>query len=140
MIPNAVEVKPDPEPPASPMASPSALEAAKTPLPSIEDYAEHIAAEHKIDSVQFKNLITCESHWKEDAAGDHGTSFGILQFKKPTFTQFSKKYSLDDYDYSEQNPYQQINLAAYMIQDGYLSHWKNCARKIGWLTDQLSRK
>lgn len=140
MIPNAVQQKQNPAPPASPFASTTALAALKTPLLNTEDYAEKVAAEHGIDPTQFKHLIACESRWKEDAAGDHGTSFGILQFKAPTFAQFAKKYTLDGYDYDDQDPYQQINLASLMIRDGYLFHWKNCARRIGWLGEQLSQK
>lgn len=140
MIPNAVPQTQNPAPPVSFNGASYALEAPKTPVLDIEDYAEKVATEHDLDTTLFKKLITCESRWKEDAAGDHGTSLGILQFKAPTFAHFKKKYDLHDYDYTEQDPYQQINLAARMIEDGYLGHWKNCARKIGWLDQQLTRK
>lgn len=108
-----------------------AVEEAVRELPlSITDYATAMAIKQNIDPERFKRLIACESQWKEDAAGDNGTSFGILQFKTPTFALFSKKYKRDDL--SIDNPRHQIDLASLMIADGYLQHWKNCARKTGW--------
>lgn len=107
-----------------------ALEAPKTPFLSMEEYAAGAAQKHDLDETRFQRLIECESRWKEDAAGDQGTSLGILQFKTTTFAQFTKKYGLASYDISDPN--HQIDLAARMIGDGYLHHWKNCARKIGW--------
>ncbi len=136
MVPNAAQEKQNPVPPASPPDAAYAMEAPKNPLLNIGDYAEKVAAENDISPTHFKRLISCESHWHEDAAGDHGTSLGILQFKALTFAQFVKKYGLDSYDYDLQDPYQQMDLAARMISDGYLSHWKNCARKTGWLDEQ----
>ncbi|MFY9462594.1 MAG: transglycosylase SLT domain-containing protein [Candidatus Sungiibacteriota bacterium] len=140
MVPHPFQEKQNPVPPASPTDSSYALEAPKTPILSIEDYAEKTAAENNISPTRFRRLITCESRWKEDAAGDNGTSLGILQFKAATFAHFTKKYNLDAYDYGEQDPYEQMNLAARMIADGYLGHWKNCARKTGWTNEQASQK
>ena len=110
--------------------SPTALEAPKTPVLSIEEYAAEVAKEQGISPERLQRLITCESQWKEDAAGDHGTSRGILQFKVTTFAEFTKKYELVGYDIT--SPHDQIDLAGRMIKDGYLRHWKNCARKTGW--------
>jgi hypothetical protein len=140
MVPNSPQEKQNPAPPAGLSDASYTLEAPKTPYQSIEDYAEKVALENDISPARFKHLIACESRWKEDAAGDSGTSLGILQFKAPTFTQFSKKYNLESYDYDLQDPYQQMDLAARMIRDGYLSHWKNCARKTGWMYDQITRQ
>ena len=106
------------------------MEAPKTPFLSIADYAAAAAKNAAIDPTKFQRLIGCESLWQEDAAGDNGTSFGLLQFKAPTFSHFSKKYGIADADI--ENPHQQIDLAAKMIANGHLSHWKNCARKTGW--------
>jgi hypothetical protein len=72
----------------------------------------------------------CESRGNPDAEGDNGTSFGLLQFKKSTFAHFTKKYGIADPDI--ENSHQQIDLAARMIANGHLNHWKNCARKVGW--------
>lgn len=109
----------------------SVLEAPKTAFISTEDYAEKAADDANIDTIKFKKLISCESVWKEDAAGDNGTSFGILQFKDPTFELFNKKYKFEGRDIM--NPQHQIDLAALMIRDGYIRHWKNCGKKIGWI-------
>lgn len=111
-------------------AAPDALEAAKTAFLSLEDYARYAALEASIDPSQFQRLIACESRWKEDAAGDNGTSFGLLQFKRITFSHFLKKYPILDADMDD--PRHQIDLAAAMIANGHLEHWKNCSRKIGW--------
>ncbi len=107
------------------------IEAPKASYMSIEDYAAAAATEAGISPIMFKHLIGCESVWHEDAAGDHGTSLGILQFKHPTFEMFNEKYGFKGRDIM--NPYHQIDLAVLMIRDGYLGHWKNCGHKIGWL-------
>lgn len=106
------------------------LNAPKTAFLTLEQYASHTATEAGIDPVRFQHLIRCESQWVTDAAGDSGTSLGLLQFKKPTFAHFIKKYPIADADMGD--PRHQIELAAAMIADGHLRHWKNCARKIGW--------
>lgn len=104
--------------------------AQELPLVTVADYAAETALERNIDPVRFQRLIACESQWKEDAAGDDNTSFGILQFKTSTFAHFTKKYMLKDLNID--NPRDQIDLAALMISNGHLKHWKNCARKTGW--------
>ena len=119
----------------------SLAEEAVQELPiGITDYARQIALKRDINPDRFQRLIACESQWKEDAAGDNGTSFGILQFKIPTFAHFTKKYKLEDF--SIDNPRDQIDLAALMISNGHLKHWKNCARKTGWTQhlEQLAQK
>lgn len=140
IVPNPAQEKQNPALPAPAPDTASVLEAPKNPILSIEDYAEKIAEQNNISPAHFKHLIACESQWKADAAGDSGTSLGILQFKAPTFAQFTKKYDMDGYDYDKQDPYQQIDLAARMISDGYLTHWKRCARKTGWINEQISQK
>ncbi len=97
---------------------------------SIEDYAAAAAKDAAINPTKFQRLITCESRWKADAEGDNGTSFGLLQFKQATFDHFTEKYGMADAEI--QNPHHQIDLAARMIANGHLDHWKNCSRKIGW--------
>ena len=110
---------------------PSSMEEVVPELPvNVADYAAASALKRGIDPVRFKRLIACESQWREDAAGDNGTSFGILQFKTPTFTHFKKKYKIENI--SIDNPRDQIDLAALMISNGHLGHWKNCARRTGW--------
>ena len=121
--------------------APIQTEVAAQELPlSITDYAQEAAEKQDINPERFKRLIACESQWKEDAAGDNGTSFGILQFKTPTFAHFTKKYQLEDL--SIDNPRDQMDLAAQMIANGHLKHWKTCARKTGWTAhlQQLSQR
>lgn len=106
------------------------IEAPKGYLLSFAEYAADVAEKAGIDSTKFQKLVECESLWKADAEGDNGTSFGLLQFKINTFELFKKKYEITNANIN--NPYDQIDLAAKMIADRYLFHWKNCARKIGW--------
>lgn len=107
-----------------------ALEAPRTAAITLEYYTEKSAQESGLDPQKFAALIECESHWKPEARGDNGMSIGILQFKRATFDLFSKKYGLAEPDIN--NSFQQIDLAALMIRDGYIGHWGNCARKLGW--------
>lgn len=113
----------------APAASTTPLAAREAPL-SAPDYAVAAAQRHGVDPARFKRLIACESEWREDAEGDRGTSFGILQFKERTFAEFTKRYGLDSADIGD--PHDQMDLGARMIADGYLSRWKNCARRTGW--------
>lgn len=105
------------------------LDAPKTAFLSIDEYAKKAAADTGIDPEKFLRLISCESRWKEDATGDHDKSFGILQFQKPTFERFSKKYNREELDISDS--YDQIDLAVLMIRDGYEDSWLRCGRKVG---------
>lgn len=107
-----------------------AFEAPKTAIPTLAEYSEISAQEAGINPTLFKRLIACESRWNDRAEGDNGTSFGLLQFKEDTFLLFAKKYNLATASYV--NPHHQMDLAALMIRDGYISHWQNCARRIGW--------
>lgn len=130
MVPNGT-LLPALQMPSAPPQNASSMEDAVHELPvSVTDYAKETALKRDINPDKFQRLIACESQWKEDAAGDNGTSFGILQFKIPTFTHFTKKYKLEDLNID--NPRDQIELAALMISNGHLHHWKNCARKTGW--------
>jgi len=76
-------------------------------------------------------LINCESGGRIDAIGDHGKAFSILQFHKPTFEGFGKKYGLPHDDIL--NPVQQIEIAKAMItnEKNGLDHWRNCRLKLG---------
>lgn len=97
----------------------------------IREYAEYAARDAGLAPNTIQDLIRCESEWRLDAKGDKGASYGILQFKVPTFELYSKKYELEGYDI--ENPYHQIDLAALMLKDGYIYHWKNCGRKLGFI-------
>ena len=78
------------------------------------------------NSVQYGETIRCliqyESSHNPNATGDKGKAFGILQFWRTTFNQYSQKYELD---LSYENPVHQIILADKMLQDDYreITHW-----------------
>ncbi len=68
-------------------------------------------------------LIKYESGWQENAVGDNGKSFGLLQFHKATFDLYAKKYNLD---LEYKNPSHQILLANLMLNDNFeknIKHW-----------------
>jgi hypothetical protein len=79
----------------------------------------------------------CESGLNPDAKGDWSSkeetyqARGILQFHQQTFSDYSKKYNFNG-DYLDE--YDQIWLAAKMIRDGGINHWKNCNKQIQSLT------
>jgi len=99
---------------------------------SINDPALYLTQTESISSklLAEKPLIGCliryESNWKEDAVGDSGRAFGILQFWQSTFSLYAEKYGLT-LDYK--NPEDQIYLAYRMLEDNpaNIQHWS--ARK-----------
>lgn len=97
----------------------------------LRTYAQVRAIEEGVNPNKFFNLIDCESNWKEDAKGDGGKAFGILQFWKNTFDTFSHLYKMNGDYYNNRD---QINLALRMIRKGHASHWQNCARISGLLS------
>ena len=97
----------------------------------LSEYAAEVAKKYNLNPRYFLRLIQCESAWQEDALGDSETSFGVLQFKKDTFSLFAGKFDFQNFNID--NSYHQVDLAARMIKEGYILHWKNCARKIGWV-------
>lgn len=117
--------------PPAPNTDSYALTAPKAQYLSVDEYAKKAALDAGISPRQFLSLISCESNWKEDAVGDNNKSLGILQFQKPTFDRFAKKYKKGFLDISD--PYDQIDLAALMISDGHQEHWYHCSRKVGLL-------
>jgi len=86
---------------------------------------EYTVSELK-NSVGENSLIGCliyyESHWRVDAVGDNGTSFGLLQFKKATFEMYSERYNLM---LDIHKPQDQIVLAHLMISENWRNvyHW-----------------
>ena len=72
-----------------------------------------------------KQLIAClvyyESKENENAIGDHGTSFGCLQFKKDTFQEFCvNRYNFRD---DIMNCEIQKSCTDLMVRDGYVYKW-----------------
>ena len=78
------------------------------------------------EGVEYGNTLKClikyESQFNPNATGDRGLAFGILQFWRSTFDQYSKKFNLK-LDYK--NPVHQIVLADLMLQSDYneITHW-----------------
>ena len=99
----------------------------------ILSYASVRASEAGINPISFIKLINCESKLEKLAKGDceegKCVSQGILQFQKPTYDMFAKKYGLVG---SWLSPYSQINLAAAIIsreKNGW-KNWLNCGKNL----------
>ena len=78
------------------------------------------------------DIASCESGLKIDAKGDGGRAYGIYQFHKQTFKEFSVKYykteelaDILDYHDTEDN----IKLAMWALSNNKGYHW-SCYRKI----------
>ena len=97
------------------------------------NYAYVRSVDAGINSISFIKLINCESKLEKLAKGDceegKCVSQGILQFQKPTYDMFAKKYELVG---SWLSPYSQINLAAAIIsreKNGW-KNWLNCGKNL----------
>lgn len=53
------------------------------PPDDLQAFATKVAKKHGLNVNHFLNVIQCESHWKPDAVGDNGTSFGLAQLHNP---------------------------------------------------------
>ncbi len=71
-------------------------------------------------------IADCESELKVDAVGDSGKAYGVYQFHKPTFKEFSEKLGVKlDYMNTEDN----VRLAMWGLANEKGHHW-SCYRKI----------
>lgn len=92
----------------------------------IEEVLNEVPKKYGVNPVIVQKVAFCESSYRYNVYGDGGHAYGVLQFHKPTFEQFEKKYGEElNYDSS----LDQTKLASQMIRDGYGSHW-TCYRKI----------
>lgn len=78
-------------------------------------------------------LIRYESSWNPEAVGDFGQAIGLLQFHRPTFERYAKKYNLE---LDIKNPNHQILLANLMLNDNFnnVYQWSvasRCLSQIG---------
>lgn len=74
------------------------------------------------------SLIECESGGKHAGVwGDHGASYGILQFKEATFYELAEKANMNGADWMNQD--HQIALGEWAIDNGYGNKW-SCYRRI----------
>ena len=84
------------------------------------------ADQYDFDQKLALDIATCESELKTNAVGDHGKAYGIYQFHKPTFDEFSKKLGEKmDYHDTEDN----IKLAIWALSKDKGQHW-SCYRHI----------
>lgn len=79
-------------------------------------------------------IMVCESGLKHDAWGDDGKSFGIAQFRKETFYEFSAKAEklmrkAKMWPPRWANPQHQLFLLDWGLDNGYANRW-TCYRKI----------
>ena len=97
------------------------------PLSPLE-YADKYAAQYGIDANVFKKVMFCESSNNPKAVGDGGRARNVMQFHKPTFDAYAKKYG-EELDYNSYHD--QIELAAYMFSKGQQGHWTCYSKVIG---------
>lgn len=89
-----------------------------SPIVQICDSAER----HKVDPDVLIALAQCESSLRHEGVyGDSGLAYGIMQFHEPTFEMFKKEAGMPDLEYKGMAD--QIELAAWALQNGLGSHW-----------------
>lgn len=64
------------------------VESSAPPYKLLSDYTVtelvgHYSSIYGVSAVQMTNTIQCESQFNENAVGDHGTSFGLVQIHNP---------------------------------------------------------
>ena len=99
-------------------------------IESVKEYVGYIASKEGVNVQNALAVASCESRFNKDAwnkSDPNDGSKGIFQFQDKTFYGFSKKYNIESPDIW--NPFQQINLAIYMMKDGLSYHW-SCYNKL----------
>lgn len=96
------------------------LQSSKEPAEFVPEGEMYLTARSSPLDTTLADLIECESGGDEQAIGDEGRAYGILQFHEPTFTEFAQKYNIKR-DWKD--PTSQIILAREMIADGYGYLW-----------------
>ena len=94
---------------------------------SVPEMIDILAPKYGAKPKDIKKVAFCESSYNKEAIGDHGAAFSIMQFHKPTFEEYSKKFG-EKLNYK--SPYDQIKLASYMFSIGKQSHW-SCSEIVG---------
>ena len=92
-------------------------------LMSIEADYKMVLDEIGVNKEMLECLIWYESRNVEDAIGDAGRAFGVLQFWQSTFNQYKKRYGAEWLEYK--NASHQIILADLMVREDInnLTHW-----------------
>lgn len=85
---------------------------------TLRAYALMQARDYRISAKQFIGTLQCESAFKWNAVGDHGTSIGIAQFHYP-------QGNWGESTSSAMNPYKSIDMAAQLFAQGNKTkaHW-----------------
>ncbi len=103
------------------------------PLSTQGNIALEAISPHYIEyKVTHKELLSCLIHYEsggvEDAVGDHGLAYGVLQYHLSTFNQYKEKYELSWLRYEEAKD--QVRLADTMLKEdfGNLRHWTTAWR------------
>lgn len=112
-----------------PVHSPTEIQPPLWENPSTQEVINKYATEYGVDPLLLDKIMVCESGRNKDAINKkdpNGGSYGIMQYQKPTWEYFEKKYGqdLDFYSYHDQ-----IKMTAIAVSDGQGSHW-SCYRKI----------
>ena len=102
------------------------------------NYATLTARLHNIDEEKFKDLIACESRWREDAKGDYRSETGefmangLLQWWRPSFNAYSKQFNFNG---KYEDSFAQIDLAVLVIayDKKGINNWYNCGIKAGFI-------
>mgnify|MGYP001607984416 CR=1 FL=1 len=89
----------------------------------IEFYADMYGVKREVAL----KVAQCESEFKTTAVGDSGKAYGVFQFHKPTFTEFSQKFGDESLEYK--NVEHSIELAMWAISHGMGHHW-TCYRNL----------
>lgn len=89
---------------------------------------------HAADADLKLRIMVCESGLKHDAWGDDGKSFGIAQFRKETFYEFSVKAEklmrkVKMWPPRWENPQHQVVLLDWGLDNGYANRW-TCYKKV----------
>lgn len=79
-----------------------------------------------IDPVMSLEVAKCESGFKTDIVGDQGLAYGVFQFHRGTFDDFSEEAGVE-LDYK--NPDHAIDLFMWAIKNGKGSHW-TCYKRL----------
>lgn len=98
----------------------------ETVILSPVEYVDKYAEQYGVDSQVLKKVMFCESSNNPKAVGDGGRARNVMQFHKPTFDSYSKKFG-EVLDYNSYHD--QIKLASYMFSEGEESHW-TCFKKV----------
>lgn len=75
--------------------TPQYAEAAVLSPDDFRAYAHLKAEEYQLNDTSFTATIECESHFNQNAIGDHGTSFGIAQIHLSAHPDVSRENALD---------------------------------------------